>query len=432
MKSANEPQTIEIPALARVEGEGGLYIGVKGGKVNEIRVNIYEPPRFFEGFLRGRSMHEVADITSRICGICPVAYQMSAIQALEAAEGITVTPSIRDLRRLFYCAEYIESHALHIYLLQAPDFFDQESALSLAAVAPDVVLRALRMKKAGNSLLRAIGGRSVHPLCTAVGGFYRWPDTGELTALIPELEWTLEAAKETLRWAAGLPYPSLKIEYEFVALSSPTEYAILDGEVRSSSGKTLPATQFEKEYLESHTAHSNALHSHTAGGKTYMVGPMARLNLNASQLNPIAQSMISELNIRLPLTNPFQNLLARAVEVVHVCEEALALIRGYHPEGPSKVEWKHRAGEGCGVSEAPRGLLFHRYAVDDEGMVLQARIVPPTAQNLARMEADLWAFAPEALRRPRNEATLLCEHLVRSYDPCISCATHFVRLDFEA
>jgi sulfhydrogenase subunit alpha len=428
MTAVKAPQTIEVPALARVEGEGGLFIGINNGKVDEIRVNIYEPPRFFEGFLRGRSMHEVADITSRICGICPVAYQMSAVQALENAEGITVTSSIRDLRHLLYCAEYIESHVLHMYLLQAPDFFGQESAISLAAVAPDVVVRALRMKKAGNSLLRAIGGRSVHPLSTAIGGFYRWPDPEEFTSLLPELEWTLEAAKETLRWAAGLPYPKLSIDYEFVALHHPSEYAILEGEVWSSSGKKLSVAQFEEAYLETHVAHSNALHSYTAAGKPYMVGPMARLNLNASQLNSIARGMVAELGISLPLTNPFQNLLARAVEVVHVCEEAIQLIQHYAPQGPSQVEWKLRAGEGCGATEAPRGLLFHKYAVDPHGMVLTARIVPPTAQNLARLEADLWIFAPDIVQRPHEEAVLLCEHLVRSYDPCISCATHFVKI----
>jgi sulfhydrogenase subunit alpha len=430
MSTNVDPRTIDVPALARVEGEGGLFIGVQDGKVTEIKLNIYEPPRFFEGFLRGRSMHEVPDITSRICGICPVAYQMSAVNALEAAEGIAITPAIRNLRRLLYCAEYMESHLLHIYLLQAPDILGQESALSLAAIAPEVVVRALRMKKAGNALLRAIGGRSVHPLSVTVGGFYRWPNAEDLAALLPELEWTLEAAKETLRWAVGLPYPELSLDYEFVALHHPDEYAILEGDIWSSTGKKIPVDQFEKEYLESHVAHSNALHSRTAAGKVYMVGPMARLNLNAAQLNPIAQTLMAELKIRLPITNPFQNLIARAIEVVHVCEDAIHLVRQYHPEGPSQVEWEHRAGTGCGVSEAPRGLLFHRYSVDAQGIVTQARIVPPTAQNLARIEADLWSFAPQAIQRPHAEATLLCEHLVRSYDPCISCATHFVKMDW--
>jgi coenzyme F420-reducing hydrogenase alpha subunit len=418
---------IEVPALARVEGEGGLFIGVQDGKIKEIRVDIYEPPRFFEGFLRGRSMFEVPDITARICGICPVAYQMSAVNALEASQGIAITPAIRALRKLLYCAEWIESHALHIYLLQAPDLLGQESALSLAAIAPEVVANALRMKKVGNAILRIIGGRSVHPVSTTVGGFYRWPEKENLTALLPELEWSFAAAHETVRWATTLPYPELEIDCEYVALRHPKEYGVLDGEVVSSTGQKISVAEYEKYYLEEHVPHSNSLHSHTRDGKKYMVGPLARLNLNSEQLGPAAQSLMKELKIKTPIHNPFKALLARSLELVDAYEDAIRLIKGYNPEGPSRVEFEPKAGEGRGASEAPRGLLFHKYTVDGEGLVQKARIVPPTSQNLARMEADLWEFAPKMLDKPRDEATLACEHLVRSYDPCISCATHFVR-----
>jgi sulfhydrogenase subunit alpha len=421
------PNSIEVPALARVEGEGGLYIGVKDGKINEIRVDIYEPPRFFEGFLRGRSLYEVPDITARICGICPVAYQMSSVNALEASQGIQITPSIRSLRRLLYDAEWVESHALHIYLLQAPDLLGQESAISLAAVAPDVVTKALRMKKVGNSLLRVIGGRSVHPVSTTVGGFYRWPEKEDLQALLPELEWSLEAAVETVRWAATLPYPDFEADVEYVAVRHPDEYGILDGRVVSSTGTDIPATEFLTHYLEEHVRHSNALHSHTKKGGTYMVGPLARFNLNHGQLGARAQALVKELKVPFPVRNPFKALYARAFELVDVYEEAIRLIKVYNPQGPSRIIFQPHAGEGCGVSEAPRGLLFHKYTVDAKGLIQTARIVPPTSQNLARMEADLWEFAPKVIRKPHDEATLACEHLVRSYDPCISCATHFVR-----
>ena len=425
--TARTANTIEVPALARVEGEGGLYIGVQDGKITEIRVDIYEPPRFFEGFLRGRSMFEVPDITARICGICPVAYQMSAVNALEASQGIAVSPSIRALRKLLYCAEYIESHALHIYLLQAPDLLGQESAISLAAVAPEVVAKALRMKKAGNAILRIIGGRSVHPVSTTVGGFYRWPEKDQLTAMLPELEWALAAAAETARWSVTLPYPDFEVECEYVALRHPKEYGVLEGEVVSSSGRKVSVGEYEKYYLEEHVRHSNSLHSHTREGKKYMVGPLARLNLNAEQLGPAAQSLMKELKITTPIYNPFKALIARSLELVDAYEDAIRLIKGYNPEGKSRVEFEPKAGEGCGASEAPRGLLFHKYSVDGRGLVQKARIVPPTSQNLARMEADLWEFAPKMLDKPHDEATLACEHLVRSYDPCISCATHFVR-----
>lgn len=438
---------IEIPALARVEGEGALYIRLKNGDVSEIELNIYEPPRFFEGFLRGRFFQEVPDITARICGICPVAYQMSSVQALEMAFKVTISPEIRALRRLLYDAEYIESHALHIYFLQAPDILGHQSALSLAEIAPDVVKTALRLKKIGNELLRAIGGRSVHPVNTCVGGFYRWPKIHSLKSLLPDLNWGLEAAKETVRWASKLNYPELSVDdYEFVAIHHPDEYGILSGDILASNGE--PATiepdsvepiaiepisvvEYAQDYLESHIKHSNALHSHTKAGSTYIVGPMARINLNYEQLGTEAQQSLTESGLELPMRNPYKMLIARAIELVEVYSEAIRLVEAYDPKGPSHMDVMLVAGEGHGASEAPRGLLYHHYVVDDKGMILHARIVPPTSQNLARIEADLWKLVPQLMGMPQEEATLACEHLVRSYDPCISCATHFLKLKIE-
>jgi len=424
-------QNIDVPELARVEGEGGLHIGLKDGSIAEIRLDIYEPPRFFEGFLRGRYLQEVPDITARICGICPVAYQMSAVYALEKANGIAITPSVRALRRLLYCGEYIESHALHIYMLQAPDMLGHESALSLAAVAPDVVKKALRLKKIGNDLLRAIGGRSVHPVSACVGGFYKWPAADTIQALLPDLEWGLEAAIETARWSVTLPYPELDIDYEFVAIHLPDEYAIIEGDVLSSKRGHISIEEFDKVYLEQHVKHSNALHSLTVDGQPYLVGPLSRLNLNHEQLGPAAKAVMKEIGLQLPIRNPYKALIARAIELVQAYEDAIELVKNYNPEGPSTAKLVLRAGEGCAATEAPRGLLFHRYTVDAQGMIQSARIVPPTAQNLARIEADLWQMAPKVLDLPHAEATLTCEHLVRSYDPCISCATHFLKLEIK-
>jgi sulfhydrogenase subunit alpha len=424
-------QDIHIPALARVEGEGALIIRLKDGAVNEILLNIYEPPRFFEGFLLGRYFQDVPDITARICGICPVAYQMSSVQALEAALQVTISPEVRLLRQLLYCAEYIESHALHIYMLQAPDLVGYESAISLAADAPDLVKKALRLKKIGNDLLKTIGGRSVHPVSTCVGGFYRWPTVEAIHALIPELEWAREASIETVKWAATLNYPEFEQDYEFVALSRLEEYSIYDGYIVSSTGKRTSPEEFEKFYLETHVERSNALHSHTIDNTTYFVGPLARLNLNFKQLRPAARQVAKEIGLKLPLRNPYKGLLARAIELVHTTDLATELAGLYNPKGPSCKEFKVRPGEGYGVSEAPRGLLYHRYVVDEQGLIRFARITPPTAQNFAQMEADLWALAPSVVKQPQEQASLSFEHLLRSYDPCISCATHFLSLKIE-
>ena len=423
--------TIEVPALARVEGEGGLYIGLQKGKVVEIRLDIYEPPRFFEGFLVGRYLQDVPDITARICGICPVAYQMSSVTALEKALDLEVSPQVYALRRLMYCAEYIESHALHIYLLQAPDLLGQPSALDLAAVAPQVVKDALRMKKIGNEILKAIGGRSVHPVNVCVGGFYRWPELAPLKKLLPELEWALEAAKGTVRWSVTLPYPQLDQDYDFVAIHHPDEYGVINGEVWSSKGSHLSVAEYETRYLEEHVQRSNALHGHTKDGGNYLVGPLSRLNLNHAQLLPEAQKALDENGITLPITNPYKSLVARAVEMVHFYAEAIALIKAYEPTVPAHLDLKLKAGEGAGASEAPRGLLYHRYRIDEQGRVQFAKIVPPTAQNLPRIEQDLFALAPQIVALPQEQATLTAEHLVRSYDPCISCATHFLKLKIE-
>jgi sulfhydrogenase subunit alpha len=422
---------IEVPALARVEGEGGMYIGIKDGQIDEIRVDIYEPPRFFEGFLRDRYLQEVPDITARICGICPVAYQMSSVYALEHAVGYTITPSVRALRRLLYCGEYIESHALHIYMLQAPDLLKVDSVLQIAEIAPEVVKDALRMKKIGNQILKVIGGRSVHPVSACVGGFYSFPKAKALQEMLPDLKWGLEKSKETVRWAMTLDYPEMEVDYEFVAIHHPTEYAIIEGEILSSKRGIVPIEKFEQLYPEQHVRHSNAIHSRTAEGQPYIVGPLARLNLNAAQLGSEAKASIDEVGLTLPLTNPYKSLIARAVEMVDAFDLAIQLVEGYQPQGFSHPELKVKAGSGAACTEAPRGMLYHRYAINEQGFIQEARIIPPTAQNLARMEADLWQLAPEVIDLPQAEASLACEHLIRSYDPCISCATHFLKLTID-
>lgn len=423
---------IKVDALARVEGEGGLRIRLRGDEVEELQLQIYEPPRLFEALLRGRKLEEVPDITARICGICPVAYQMSSIHALEAALGVTISPEIRRLRRLLYCGEWIESHALHVYLLNAPDFLGFESGLEMAERFPDEVQRGLRMKKHGNQLLEVLGGRAIHPINVAVGGFYRLPRREEFERLIPDFQWCLQAAVETTRWVAGFRFPEFDCDYELVSLAHADEYPMNEGHIATSKGESISVTQFEQEFEERQVAHSTALHALRKGaGTTYLVGPLARVGLNRDRLSPTARRLADEVGIAWPSSNPFQSIVARGLELVHAFEESLEILQNYRPARPPRVEYQYVAGEGCSATEAPRGLLYHRYAVDADGKVTFAKIVPPTSQNQAQIEADLRRFVPQVLADAETRQARRCEDLIRCYDPCISCSTHFLRVTFE-
>lgn len=428
----NRVRTIRVEALARVEGEGGLHIQLRGDQVEDVQLRIFEPPRLFEAFLRGRAAEDVPDIVARICGICPVAYQMSSVHALEAALGVQVSPEIRRLRRLLYCGEWIESHALHMHLLHAPDFLGYESGLAMARDFPDEVNRGLRLKKHGNELLEMLGGRAIHPINVAVGGFYRAPRREEMAALIADFEWGLQAAVETTRWVAGLDFPQYERPYKMVALVHPEEYAMNEGRVADSDGQTIEVADYERHYAERQVPHSTALHSvRTSDGSPYFVGPLARVNLSLDRLSPTARRVADELNIAWPSMNSFHGIVARGLELIHAYEEALEILKSYQPPRPPKIAYGCRAGVGCAATEAPRGLLYHRYQLGDDGLVAEAKIVPPTSQNQGQIEDDLRHWLPELLARGDEEMTQRCEHLVRNYDPCISCSTHRLRVTVE-
>ncbi|NOX63346.1 MAG: Ni/Fe hydrogenase subunit alpha [Chloroflexi bacterium] len=424
-------QRIKVDYMARVEGEGALDIVVEDGQITHLELRIFEPPRFFEAFLRGRGYQDAPDITARICGICPVAYQMSSTHAMEKILGIEISPEIRTLRRLLYCGEWIESHALHVYLLAAPDFLGYESAIAMAATPElrPIVEQGLRLKKIGNDLLALLGGREIHPVSPCVGGFYKAPRKRELMSLKADLEWGLQAALDTVKWAAGLDFPQFTADYEFVSLSHPDEYPMNEGRIISSKGLDIPMEAYEEFFIDEHVAHSNALHVLRKGGGSYFVGPLARVNLNAEQLSPLAQKALSDCGIPFPNNNPFVSIVARSIELVHAYEEALDIIEHYQRPEPSRITAPPRAGSASHITEAPRGMLYHRYRLDENGIIQEARIDAPTTQNLRRMEDDLWAFVPTVLDLSEEEATLRCEQLVRNYDPCISCATHFLKLN---
>ncbi|MCL4812381.1 MAG: nickel-dependent hydrogenase large subunit [Vicinamibacteraceae bacterium] len=421
---------IVVDALARVEGEGGLRIRLRDHRPPEVMLRIYEPPRFFEGFLRGRSMHEIPDITARICGICPIAYQMSGASAIEDACEVTVSEPVRRLRRLMYCGEWIESHGLHVFMLHAPDFLGYADAIRMAADHREIVVDALRAKKVGNTLVAAIGGREIHPVSVRVGGFWRAPAKAGLEALRPELEWAAARVRELLPWLASLPVPDFERDYEFVALHHDEDYAIERGRIVSSRGLDIPVRDFLRVFSEQHVEHSNALHVVTAAEQApYHVGPLARYNLNFAQLPQGIRAAAAEVGLVPPVRNPFRSLAVRAVEMLYACEEAIALIDTYEPPVPPCATVTPKAGTGHGATEAPRGMLYHRYRLDETGLVHDARIIPPTAQNLRCMEEDLAAYVPPRVDLPADRLTWECEQAVRNYDPCISCATHFLEVE---
>jgi coenzyme F420-reducing hydrogenase alpha subunit len=429
--SGKASRTIRVDTLARVEGEGALHITLAGERVTDVKLKIYEPPRFFEAFLRGRHFSEAPDITARICGICPIAYQMSAVHAMERALSIPIDPAVRLLRRLFYCGEWIESHTLHVFMLHAPDFLGYQDVIAMAGDHRAVVERALRLKKIGNRIVTLLGGREIHPISAAVGGFYKTPTKYQLRELVDDLEWALEASLETVRWTAGLEFPDFEQDYEFVALHHPDEYPFNEGRLVSNRGLDIDAAEYEDHFAELHVKHSNALHSVVRGRGSYLVGPLARFNLNFPQLPEVAQEAALQAGLRPPVKNPFRSIVVRAVELVFACVEALRAIREYEPPAVPRVEAPNRAGVGQAVTEAPRGILYHRYALDDKGLIIAAKIVPPTSQNQKRIEDDLREYAGRLVAWPLEEATWKCEQAVRNYDPCISCATHFLKLVVE-
>jgi sulfhydrogenase subunit alpha len=424
-------QVLHVDTLARVEGEGGMHVVVKDGLVAEVELQIFEPPRFFEAFLRGRAWTEPPDITARICGICPVAYQMSSCLAIEDACGVTVPEEIRLLRRLLYCGEWIESHALHIHLLHAPDFLGYAGAIEMAADHGPIVERGLRLKKTGNALMTVVGGRAIHPVNVRVGGFYRLPTREELRSIRPMLEQVRADAVDTVALVGGLEFPDMLQPQEYVALRSPHGYPLEGGSLVTSTGRAFEVAEFGNNIMESHVAHSNALHAHLDGETPYVVGPLARYALNHDQLGPIAREAAHNAGLGDECRNPFQSIVVRAVELVHATDEALSIIDGWDGASAASVDVPPRAGVGHGATEAPRGLLYHRYELAEDGTILDATIIPPTSQNQPSIEADLRAFVQDRLNLPHDELVRQCEQAIRNYDPCISCATHFLDLTIE-
>jgi coenzyme F420-reducing hydrogenase alpha subunit len=435
-------RTLRVDQLARVEGEGALHVEITDGSVTDVQLRIFEPPRFFEAFLEGRAHTEPPDLTARICGICPVAYQMSACAAVEDACGVVVEGDLERLRRILYCGEWIESHTLHVSMLHAPDFLGVASAIELAELDRPAVERALSVKRTGNRLLEVIGGRAIHPVNVKVGGFHRLPRRGELTALLPELSGALDGAEEIVSWVAGFELPPAEMDYRFVAAIDPGNYPVLGRRFVIAGHGEVPTRDFLTEVVEHQVPHSTALHAHLRSGDGFLVGPLARYALAADLLHPTALAAAERVGLVPPVLNPFRSIVVRAVEVVHALATAIELIEAWRPDrdAPAAVEVPapSEPAVGHGITEAPRGLLYHRYEIDPSGTVRTARIVPPTSQNQSTIEHDLWHVAEEVLAAAGGPSALddaalqhRCEVAIRNHDPCISCATHFLDLSVQ-
>jgi sulfhydrogenase subunit alpha len=424
-------RTIKVDYLARVEGEGALYVKVKGDHVEDVKLKIFEPPRFFEAFLRGRDFREAPDITARICGICPIAYQMGAVHAMERICGVTIDPQIRLLRRLIYCGEWIESHILHIYMLHLPDFLGYPDAIRMARDHPDAVQRALRLKKIGNRILSLLGGREIHPINVRIGGFYKTPGKRDLHALRGDLQWGLGAAIETVKLVSGLEFQDFEQDYEFVCLRHPDEYPLNEGRLLSNKGIDCPISQYDVNLIEEHVPHSTALQTTVKGRGSAHLGPLARFNLNSDRLSPAAKQAARETGLNGQCRNPFKSIIVRSIEVVFAFEEALRIIDAYdEPEKPA-MEARPQAGTGYGCTEAPRGICYHRYTIDDSGAITDAKIVSPTAVNQKTIERDLRLFIESNINLPEERLKWECEQAIRNYDPCISCSAHFLKLKVD-
>lgn len=423
---------IDIHHVTRVEGHGNIVVNAKNGVLEECRLDIVETPRFFEAMLLGRPCTEASHITSRICGICSVGHATASLRASENALGIELSDQTVLLRKLIFFGEMLDSHVLHTYMLVAPDFFHVGSVIPLAGIAPEAVLRALRIKKLAGDLCAAIGGRHTHPIAMAIGGFTHLPTVAELKSLRTRLMDARKDIDATVALFATLPWPKFERETEYVALSKPDEYAFIDGTIVSTDGAAYPVSDYRKvtnEHLVQHSSSKHTRHKRDA----YMVGALARFNVNYKQLHPRARAAADELGLAPVCTNPYLNTAAQIVEMVHSVEESIKLCdeliaRGIEPETPPSLEG--RSGEGAGACEVPRGILFHNYKIGQDGKVEGANCIIPTGQNLANIEADMRKLVPEIIDQGQEKVTMALEMLVRAYDPCISCSVHFLNVRF--
>ncbi|HET6516456.1 MAG TPA: Ni/Fe hydrogenase subunit alpha [Thermodesulfovibrionales bacterium] len=432
---------INVEYLTRVEGHGNIVVNVKDGSLDICRLDIVESLRLFEGMLRGRSIFEAQHITSRICGICACGHTLASIQAAEDALGVTPSEQTMKLRKLLLHLEILDSHILHIYLLVAPDLLGVKSFVPLVDTHNKVVRRALRLKKTCNDLCNILVGRHVHPISATIGGFTKLPGEKDLDDMLNLLKGMVPDIQATVELVSTFRFPEFERDTEYVALVSDTdEYPLLMGDLASTDGVRKGKKSYKSITNEFVVSHSSAKHTRLSRG-SYAVGSLARFNLNHDKLRPKAREAASLLGIRPKCVNPYLNTAAQLIETVHCLEDAIALVEDLKEEGIARDEAilvalneesriPVKAGSGVGAVEVPRGVLFHHYEIDEKGIIRDADCVIPTNQNLGNIEDDMEKLVPEILNKSDEEITFSLEMLVRAYDPCISCSTHFLNVTF--
>lgn len=422
---------IEVSPISRVEGHGDLVIDVKNRKVEELIMRIPESPRFFEAMLVGRNWNEPSHITSRICGICSVAHTYASIKATETAFGVKPSEQTLDFRKLIIHHECVQSNTLHVYFLAAPDFFGVGSVIPLVKTNPDVVKIALRLKQTANEMVRIIGGRAVHPITTVVGGFTKIPTEEEMMKMKNMLKSTYPDLEKSLKILKTLKVPDFERETEYISLADKKDYALYDGDIKSSDGWTINDQQYLTKINEKVVKHSTGKHC-WATRDSFLVGALARFNNNYEKLSDKAKTYAEELGLKNPCFNTFMNNFAQFVEIVHSIDDSIDLIDKIMNSGldESKImaDINIKAGRGVGAVEAPRGLLIHDYTYDNEGKVSKANLIIPTNMNYANVEKDMDAYLPLIIDKTEDEIRFSMEMLVRAYDPCISCSTHYLNI----
>ncbi|MCD4684353.1 MAG: Ni/Fe hydrogenase subunit alpha [Anaerolineae bacterium] len=424
---------INVHHVTRVEGHGNIVVDIRDGTVEQCELQIVETPRFFEAMLRGRPYEQASHITSRICGICAIGHATASLRATEHALQVELTPQTVALRKLALHGEVLDSHILHVYMLVAPDFLNVGSVIPLAATHPEIVKRALRMKKFSGDLCKVIVGRHTHPIAMTVGGFTHYPKVSELVALRDEAEALLADVDETVALFGTLPWPTFERETEYVALVHPDEYGFIDGIIGTTDGHELPIDEYRQvtnEYLEPHATAKHAAFSRDS----YMVGALARFNLKHALLSDRAKAAAAHLGMEAVCYRPFMNSAAQVVEIVHCFDDIIRLLdelieTGIEWEAPAPVTLTPGA-RGVGACDVPRGTLFHEYQIGEDGLIEEANCVIPTSQNLANIDRDMRALVPTLITEPEDDIRLKMEMLVRAYDPCISCSTHFLDITF--